>query len=53
MSFNQSLSLFDEEGNRKYLNTKERKKFLECIPKFNTQKRLFCLTLFQTGCRIT
>ena len=47
-------SLFDREGNRKYLNPEERLKFYEMaklIPEL--RDRSFCLTLYYTGCRIS
>ena len=46
--------LFDQEGNRKYLNAEERLKFYEMaklIPEL--RDRSFCLTLYYTGCRIS
>lgn len=47
-------SLFDAQGNRKYLNTEERQEFLKAIPKaLPRNKRTFALLLFYTGCRIS
>jgi integrase len=48
-----SNPLFDKGGNRLYLNTEERKKFLEAA---STQKRtlkVFCEVLHYSGCRIS
>jgi len=53
MSFNQCLSLFDKVGNRKYLNSLERQKFLKHVSKLDSSKKLFCLLLYYTGCRIS
>ena len=47
-------SLFDQEGNRKYLNTEERLKFYEMAKLIPERRhRSFCLTLYYTGCRIS
>ena len=48
-----SITLFDKDGNRKYLTPGERLKFAEAAKKLNGQKRTFCLMLFHTGCRIS
>jgi site-specific recombinase XerD len=48
------VALFDQSGNRKYLNTAERKMYFEAIDdKLNLAQQAFCLTLFYTGCRIS
>ena len=47
-------SLFDQEGNRKYLNAEERLKFYEMAKLMSDHRhRSFCLTLYYTGCRIS
>lgn len=54
MAYHTNFSLFDLEGQRKYLNQEERKRFYHTA---NAQKRpdirLFCLLLFYTGARIS
>lgn len=46
--------MFDRQGNRKYLNGAERRAFLRVAKNEpDAQRRVFCLTLFQTGCRIS
>ena len=50
--------LFDDQGNRKYLTTEERKLFLANITRAlskteDREKRTFALMLFYTGCRIS
>lgn len=46
--------MFDQDGNRKYLNTEERLKFYEVAKLIPEQRdRSFCLTLYYTGCRIS
>jgi integrase/recombinase XerD len=46
--------MFDRQGNRKYLNGEERYAFLRAARKEpNALRRAFCLTLFNTGCRIS
>ncbi len=54
MAYHFELSLFDQEGQRKYLNQDERRRFYQAA---DTQKRqdirLFCLMLFFTGARIS
>ena len=47
------ISLFDKEGNRKYLTPAERLSFAEAAKKLNGRKRTFCLMLLHTGCRIS
>lgn len=47
------ISLFDKDGNRKYLTPAERLAFAEAAKKLNGRKRTFCLMLFHTGCRIS
>ncbi len=54
MPYHNNFSLFDFQGQRKYLNQEERKRFYDIA---NTQKRqdvrLFCLLLFFPGARIS
>ena len=46
--------LFDQEGNRKYLNAEERLQFYEEVKRIPERgHRSFCLTLYYTGCRIS
>jgi len=46
--------MFDRQGNRKYLNTNERRAFLEVVKNEpDALRRAFGLTLFYTGCRIS
>lgn len=47
-----STSLFSEFGERKYLNSRERKRFYKALNVLKTQtERSFCETIFWTGCR--
>ena len=50
-----SLTLFDPEGQRKYLNVREREYFLRGVPACfdDPLDRAFCFMLFLTGCRIS
>jgi integrase len=46
--------LFDQSGNRKYLNETERKVYFQAVDdELDLGQRTFCLTLFYTGCRIS
>lgn len=46
--------MFDLRGERKYLNWPEREAFFRAIKaEPDPLKRLFCLTLFYTGCRLS
>lgn len=46
--------MFDRRGSRKYLNDAERRAFLRAVRQEpDKARRLFCLTLFHTGCRIS
>lgn len=46
--------MFDQQGNRKYLNGVERRAFLqEATKEPDALRRAFALTLFYTGCRIS
>ena len=47
------MSLHDRDGQRKYLNQKERLRFLEATKGQATDTRLFCQLLFFTGARIS
>jgi integrase len=47
-------ALFDRKGNRKYLNGPERKAYFQAVKdEPDRLRRVFCLTLFYTGCRIS
>lgn len=47
-------TLFDPYGNRKWLNWQEREAFLKAVQSCpDVGKKVFCLTLFYTGCRIS
>ena len=46
--------MFDRQGNRKYLNSPERRAFLKSATiQSNLAEKTFCLTVFHTGCRIS
>jgi integrase/recombinase XerD len=46
--------MFDRQGNRKYLNAVERRAFLRATRSAPDElRRAFCLTLYNTGCRIS
>jgi integrase len=46
--------MFDRRGSRKYLNAVERRAFLQAVRNEpDARRRAFCLTLFNTGCRIS
>lgn len=54
MAYHFHFSLFDPNGQRKYLNQAERKRFYEIADARKRQDiRLFCLLLFYTGARIS
>jgi integrase/recombinase XerD len=46
-------SLFDAQGNRKYLTADERRSFEEAAKSLEREARTFCLMLKHTGCRIS
>lgn len=48
----EGMSLYSSRG-RKYLNTAERRRFLEAVERRSPAVRLFCLTLMWSGCRIS
>lgn len=48
-----SVSLHDRDGQRKYLNQKERLEFLAVAKQQLTEVRLFCQLLYYTGARIS
>lgn len=50
--YDATISLHDARGQRKYLNQKERLRFLECTRNHPIQARLFCQMLYYTGARI-
>jgi integrase/recombinase XerD len=46
--------MFDRSGNRKYLNSAERRAFIRAVRTVaDPSRRAFLLTLFHTGCRIS
>ena len=47
------MRLFDEAGNRLYLNDDERARFLEASADETRECRVFCSALHHTGCRIS
>jgi hypothetical protein len=47
------VKLFNEQGQRKYLNAAERKAFKNAAEKQPREVRTFCLVLYYTGCRIS
>lgn len=51
--YDSAISLHDRYGHRKYLNQRERLRFLESVKLQNRDKRLFCLILYYTGARIS
>ena len=46
------ISLYDQNGQRKYLNQFERLSFFECTKSRPVHKKLFCQLLYFTGARI-
>jgi len=50
--YKNTMSLHDRDGQRKYLNQKERLRFLEVSKRQSTEVRLFCQLLYYTGARI-
>lgn len=47
------FDLFDIYGQRKYLDTREARRFLSAARRADFEHRLFCEVLFYTGCRIS
>jgi integrase/recombinase XerD len=47
------VSLFSLYGSRKYLNAEDRRRFVEATRLAPTRIRLFCLTLYWSGARIS
>ena len=47
------MKLFNEQGQRKYLNAAEREAFKSAAEKQPREVRTFCLVLYYTGCRIS
>lgn len=50
--YRNKISLHDTSGERKYLNQKERQRFLDAALKQPNPLRLYCLLLWYTGARI-
>jgi len=48
-----TTELYDLRGRRKYLNHKERIAFRKAAQKLPKERKLFCLVLLYTGCRIS
>lgn len=48
-----SDTLFDQDGNRKYLTEAERKAFLKASEDEPREFRTFCVLLYYSGCRIS
>lgn len=53
MTIATEFSLFDGNGQRKYLNRKERQRFYNCAVQFPQEVKLFCLMIYFTGARIS
>lgn len=47
-----TISLYSNQGQRKYLNNEERTRFFENTKMLRTDKKLFCQLLYYTGARI-
>lgn len=50
--YTNDFSLYTAKGQRKYLNSNERKRFLEATRAQRQDKKLFCQLLYYTGARI-
>jgi len=48
----ESFSLFTGDGQRKYLNAEERRRFYRCTMNLPYEKRLFCWMVYFTGARL-
>ena len=53
MNYNSRLSLFSKQGERKYLNQRERHAFYACAKDLPIERQIFCLLLYFTGARIS
>jgi integrase len=51
--FGSSMSIYDEKGNRKYVTSSERERFLIASEHESPDRRVFCRLLHDTGCRLT
>lgn len=51
--FGSSMSIYDEKGNRKYVTSAERERFLAASELETPEKRVLCRLLHDTGCRLT
>jgi len=51
--FGSSMSIYDENGNRKYVTSVERERFLAASELESPEKRVLCRLLHDTGCRLT
>ena len=53
MSFADEMRIFDESGNRLYLDETERNRFINAVKQIDSpEKRLFAEVIFWTGCRL-
>lgn len=50
---NETRSAYNADGSRKYLTRLEGERFLQASKKLDKRKRLFCETVYFTGCRIS
>ena len=50
---NETNGAYDAAGRRKYLTKAEGAKFLRCAGNLEEPRRLLCLTIYFTGCRIS
>lgn len=48
-----TIELYDLRGRRKYLNRSERRAFRKAAMKLPKERRLLCLVMLNTGCRIS
>lgn len=53
MSHMSEMRLFDDDGQRLYLNPEERKSFLKAASSYDPEQRAFAEMLAYTGCRIS
>lgn len=51
--FKNAISLYNSKGQRKYLNSQERQRFLDSTKHLRIDRKLFCQILYFTGARIS
>ena len=51
--FTSQLSLYDNQGRRKYLNQFERSAFRKHLSDYDSETQMFCLLIFWTGMRLS